>query len=193
MKNRYLARHVCSAPGLFLLGLALCASPSVAQSKPKATQDISAPKSVGFILSADATEADLGLPIYPGAQRHKDSGNDSPALHMGMWGPSSGFRLVVLKLESVDSPDKVAKFYHKPLSRYGTVVDCGKLHAGSSEHSGADSNRVNCENDQPVKGGYTLEVGTKERMHVVGIEPNGKGSLISLVYVETPKSSSDKD
>lgn len=139
-------------------------------------------KSVGFILSSDASEQDLGLPIYPGARRHQENNDDSSALHMGMWGAGSGFRLVVLKLESNDSPAKVAKFYHKPLSHYGKVVDCGKL--GSGEFK----NNVNCENDHPVPGGYTLEAGTKEKVHMVAIEPNGNGSLISLVYVESPKS-----
>src|SRR6185437_16134331 len=79
-------------------------------------------KSIGFVLSADATEQDLGLPIYPGAKRYKENGDDSSALHMGMWGGGSGFKLVVLKLHSNDSPAKVANYYHKPLLRYGTVV-----------------------------------------------------------------------
>jgi hypothetical protein len=93
----------------------------------------------------------------------------------------------VLKLKSNDSPSKVAKYYHKPLSRYGIVADCGKFLSGQSKDN------VNSENDHPVPGGYTLESGTREKMHVVGIEPNGNGSLISLVYVESPKSKNDKD
>jgi hypothetical protein len=143
-------------------------------------------KSIGFILSTDASEEDLGLPIYPGARRHTDNGDDNSALHMGMWGGGSGFKLVVLKLESNDSPAKVAKYYHKPLSRYGTVVDCGKFVSGQSKDN------VNCENDHPVEGGYTFEAGTKEKMHVVAVEPNGTGSLISLVYVESPKSEKER-
>jgi hypothetical protein len=172
--------------GLCLLVISLATLASSAQDKKTGDQGKkNSSKSVGFILSADATERDLGLPIYPGSRRHADSDDDSPALQMGLWGGGSGFRLVVLKLESADSPAKVAKFYHKPLSRYGTVVDCGKFIAGGSKNRGS----VNCENDQPVKGGYTLEVGTRQKMHLVGIEPKGTGSLISLVYVETPESS----
>jgi len=156
-----------------------------AQDKPTQKQQASS-KSVGFILSADATEQDPGLPIYPGARRHQDNNDDSSALHVGLWAGGSGFRLVVLKLESNDSPAKVAKFYHKPLSHYGTVVDCAKFASGESKDN------VNCENDHPVEGGYTFEAGTKEKMHIVPVEPNGKGSLISLVYVESPKSENDK-
>ncbi|HST78111.1 MAG TPA: hypothetical protein VLN58_06460, partial [Verrucomicrobiae bacterium] len=67
------------------------------------------------------------------------------------------------------------------------VVDCGKFVSGESKDN------VNCENDHPLEGGYTFEAGTKEKMHVVAVEPNGKGSLISLVYVESPKSQNNKD
>jgi len=180
MKNPQFLRAVkLGSIGICMLGIMLAAMS--AQDKAAEKQPTSS-KSIGFILSADATEQDLGLPIYPGARRHQDNSGDSSALHMGMWGAGSGFRLVVLKLESNDSPAKVAKFYHKPLSRYGKVVDCAKLANGESK------NNVNCENDHPVPGSYTFEAGTKEKMHVVAVEPNGKGSLISLVYVESPKS-----
>ena len=37
------------------------------------------------------------------------------------------------------------------------------------------------------KGGYAYKVGTKEKQHVVAVEPNGKSTLISLMYVESPK------
>ena len=157
-----------------------------AQDKTTEKQQTSS-KSIGFVLSADATEHDLGLPIYPGSSRYKEKDGDSSALHMGMWGGGSGFKLVVLKLQSGDSPAKVAKYYHKPLSHYGKVVDCGKYVSGES------NDNVDCENDHPVEGGYTFEAGTKERMHVVAVEPNGAGSLISLVYVESPKSENNKD
>lgn len=167
-----------------LLGISVTAMS--AQDKTTEKQEASS-KSIGFVLSADATERDLGLPIYPGSKRYKENADDSSALHIGMWGGGSGFRLAVLKLQSNDSPAKVAKYYHKPLSRYGKVVDCGKFVSGESKDN------VNCENDHPLEGGYTFEAGTKEKMHVVAVEPNGKGSLISLVYVESPKSQSDKD
>ena len=179
------SRVMTAISALFLLGITL-AQPSTAQDKGKDDQKGSS-KSIGFILSADANEHDLGLPIYPGSRRHKDDSNDSSALRMGLWGGGSGFKLVVLKLDSSDAPQKVARFYHKPLSRYGKVVDCGKYLVGESKGN------LNCENDHPVKGGYTFEAGGKENMHVVAIEPNGKGSLISLVYVETPKSGGDSD
>lgn len=185
MKNFHFA-HAAKLGYIAVCMLGITVTVMSAQDKTTGKEQASS-KSIGFILSADATEQDLGLPIYPGARRYKDDGQDSSALQMGMWGGGSGFKLVVLKLQSNDSPAKVAKYYHKPLSRYGTVVDCGNF------VSGASKDNVNCENDHPVEGGYTFEAGTKEKMHVVAVEPIGKGSLISLVYVESPKSKNEKD
>jgi hypothetical protein len=184
MRNLHLVHAVkLGYIAVCMLGISV----TVMSAQNKTEKDQVSNKSIGFVLSADATEQDLGLPIYPGAKRYKENDEDSSALHMGMWGGESGFKLVVLKLESNDSPTKIAKYYNKPLSRYGKVVDCGKFLSGESKDN------VNCENDHPVPGGYTLESGTKEKMHVVGIEPNGQGSLISLVYVESPKSGREKD
>ena len=185
MKKLHFA-HALKVGYIAVCMLGLSVTVMSAQDQTTEKQEASS-KSIGFILSADATEQDLGLPIYPGSKRYKENDGDSSALHMGMWGGGSGFKLVVLKLESNDSPAKVAKYYHKPLSRYGTVVDCGKYVSGESKDN------VNCENDHPVEGGYTFEAGTKEKMHVVAVEPNGKGSLISLVYVESPKSKNDNN
>ncbi len=104
----YSVRRWCVL-GMITLGITLASQALMAQDtggQDKNKKDSG--KSVGFILSADASEKDLGLPIYPGARQHKDSSDDSPALHMGLWGGSSGFKLVVLKLESDDAPEKVA-------------------------------------------------------------------------------------
>lgn len=146
-------------------------------------------KSAGFVFSDEAKEKDLGVPIYPGSRQHKDKDDETSALNVGLWGGSSGFKLVVLKLDSRDSPGTIAVFYHKALSRYGTVLECGKSGAEKKEKNGEERSRgLSCEDDQPEKGGLTLKAGTKEKMHLVGIEPNGKGTVISLVYVEAPKS-----
>lgn len=185
MKNFHIA-HTAKLGCVAVCLLGISVTVMSAQDKTTEKHEASS-KSIGFILSADATEQDLGLPVYPGSKRYKENGNDSSALHMGMWGGGSGFKLVVLKLQSDDSPAKVAKYYHKPLSHYGKVVDCRKYVSGESKDN------VNCENDHPAQGGYTFEAGTKEKMHVVAVEPSGKGSLISLVYVESPKSGNEKD
>jgi hypothetical protein len=145
-------------------------------------------KSIGFILSGEATAQEVGLPIYPGARSQKDNSDDSSALQLGLWGGSSGFKLVVLKLESDDSPKKVAAFYRRALGKYGAVLDCTGEAVKWSDQSKNSSNQLECDADQPEKGGFALKAGSKQRQHAVGIQANGSHSRFQLVYVETPKS-----
>jgi len=145
-------------------------------------------KNAGVILSNDATAEDVGLPLYPGSQRLKEAPDESSAVQLGLWGHSGGFKLVVLKLESADSPAQVAAFYRKALSQYGQVLDCGKAAAKPEKSGGAQSNALDCEDEEPVEGGFTLKAGTKDKQHVVGVAPKGSHSKIALVYLENPKS-----
>ena len=142
-------------------------------------------KSTGFVVSDDATAEDVGLPLYPGAQRLKEKSDESSAVQMGMWGHSGGFKLVVLKLESSDSPGKVAEFYRQALGKYGPVLDCSKATA-NPEKAAAQSNKLDCEDDEPVAGGFLLKAGSKDKQHLVGVEPQNGRSKIALVYLENP-------
>lgn len=137
----------------------------------------------GLILSARATAKELGLPLYPGAVPHKEKDDDSPGANLGLWGNSFGFKLVVLKMESKDSPLKVAEYYQKALAKYGKVLDC--TNAAATPHEGNDkSNALVCGDDKPEKGGMLFKAGTKARQHIVGVQPNGPGTLFQLVYIE---------
>ncbi len=147
-------------------------------------------KSIGFNLSASATEKDLGLPFYPGAKPYKEDADSDPALHMGFSNGTSGFKFVLMRLESSDSPEKIASYYRKAMAKYGTVLDCSKAsgNAGKtdSDKSNEKSNTLTCEDDHADKGGYAYKVGTKQKQHVVAVEPNGKSTIVSLIYVESP-------
>ncbi|HKW61864.1 MAG TPA: hypothetical protein VJN89_04905 [Candidatus Acidoferrum sp.] len=170
-------------------GLLCFASPLPAQDNPE--KDAKGSKGAGIYFDAEASAKDVGLPIYPGARPHKEKDNGSDSVKMGLWGSSFAFKLAVVKLESNDSPQKVAAFYKKALGRYGKVLDCG---APSSQTDDKDesSNKLTCEDDKPDPGNMTFKAGTKEKQHVVGIEPNGSGSVFSLVYVESPDSDKKK-
>lgn len=145
--------------------------------------------SIGFNLGQNASAKDLGLPIYPGSHRHKDADNDSPALNMGLWGGSSGFKLFVLKMETPDAPNKVAAFYRKALAKYGTVLDCSNppqpKDSSNDDNKKKPSKVLTCEDEKPKPDEISLKSGTKWKEHAVGIQPNGTGSLYQLVYVET--------
>ena len=137
----------------------------------------------GLILSARATAKEVGLPIYPGATPHKEKDDDSPAANLGLWGNSFGFKLVVLKMESKDSPKKIAEFYQKALTKYGTVLDC--TNAAETPHTKDNkSGAITCGDDKPDKGGMLFKAGTKAKQHIVGVQPGASGTLFQLVYVE---------
>ena len=91
---------------LFFVVLA-AALPLAAQDQKdsNAQQSSSDNDSIGFNLGKNASAKDVGLPIYPGARRHKDDSNDSSALNMGLWGGATGFKLFVLKMETTDAPE----------------------------------------------------------------------------------------
>jgi hypothetical protein len=139
----------------------------------------------GVTFSKQATSKEVGLPVYPGAKLHKDEKDDSPSVQMGIWGSTFGFKLAVMKMESNDAPGKIAEFYKKALAKYGTVLNCSdpSQRANAKEKTGS-SNKLECDDDKPEKGGLEFKAGTKEKQHVVGIQPNGQGNLFQLVYVE---------
>jgi hypothetical protein len=193
-QSRDQGRRMLIALAIVALGTLLSSPFALGQNAEKQDKkQTSGGKSVGFILSEDATAKDVGLPMYPGAQRLKDTSDESSALQMGLWGGSSGFKLVVLKLESDDSAEKIAAFYRKALARYGNVVDCSTSSARQKKSDSGHAGQVACENDHPAAGGFAFKAGSKRNQHVVAVEPDGKRTKISLVYVWTPQSESQQD
>jgi hypothetical protein len=150
-------------------------------------------KGAGIYVGADANAKDVGLPIYPGARPHQDKDNDTPATKFGLWGGSFAFKIALIKLESNDSPDKIAKFYKKALAKYGPVLDCRNNSSTKSDDEKSESSKkLECGDDKPDAGGMLFKSGTKEKQHIVGVTPNGTGSLFQLVYVQVPESDKDK-
>ena len=159
-----------------------------AQEKPEKRN-----QGAGIYFNAEATAKDVGLPIYPGARPHKDKEDDKPSAKFGLWASSFAFKLAVVKLESNDPPQKVAVFYKKALAKHGPVLDCSAASSQASEKDESESSKkLTCEDEKPKPGEMTFKAGTKERQYVVGIQPNGRGSLFQLVYVESPDSDQKK-
>jgi hypothetical protein len=145
--------------------------------------------SIGFIASKDPSAKEVGLPLYPGARPHKENSDDSPAAQLGLWGGASGFKLVVLKLESNDPPEKITPFYHQALAKYGRVLNCSDLAKSlDAQEKKGSPNELNCHEDHPESGETVLKAGSKEKQHIVAIKREGDLSVFQLVYVETPVS-----
>jgi hypothetical protein len=181
--------------GATLFGAALCglvsltAFSAAGQEKDKSGVNVTVTSKdgseAGLVISAQATAKEAGLPLYPGAIPHKDEKNDSSAANLGLWGSTFGFKLVVLKMESSDSPEKVAAFYQKALAKYGTVLNCsGASKAQGDKDKSNGSNKLTCDDDHADAGEMVFKAGTKEKQHLVSVKPNGTGCIFNLLYIE---------
>ena len=170
------------------LGLLLLAAVPLSAQEKK--DSLGSGDSIGFIASKNPDPRAVGLPVYPGARPHQDKSNDMPKFQLGLWGGSKGFNLVVLQFESDDSPEKITRFYHKALGKYGKVLNCSDS-APSPDQSDA-STGLDCKSDQPGGGETVLKSGTKEQQHLFSMKPEGGVSVFELVYVATPPSADKK-
>ena len=119
-----------------MLGIAL---PLAAQERPDHQAGSGkGSQGAGIYFNAEAGAKDVGLPVYPGARPYRDKDENQSSVKFGLWGSSFAFKLAVVKLESNDSPQKVAAFYKRALAKYGTVVDCS---AASSEAEDKNENK----------------------------------------------------
>ncbi len=148
--------------------------------------DISTPVG-GIHVSKGAAAADVGLPLYPGARLKPDvSSGDGKSANVNISGFGYGLKVVALEYRSDDSPGKLVAFYKDQLKKYGDVLVCRTGHLNVSadiKTSDQGSHALTC--DGSSGNNIELKVGTKEDQHIVAVEPDGKGSSFSLVYVRT--------
>jgi hypothetical protein len=141
----------------------------------------------GIHVSKDANVADVGLAVYPGARLKQDDhdGNDKSAnVNISSFG--FGLKVVALEYQSDDAPDKLVAYYKDQLKKYGKVLECHSSHFEVNpdvKHSDHASHELTCEESHG--NNIELKVGTEENQHIVAVEPEGKGSSFSLVYVRT--------
>jgi len=143
----------------------------------------------GIHVSNDADAVDTGLAVYPGARlKPKASSGDNKSANVNLSGFGYSLKVVALEYESDAAPAKVLAFYKDQLKKYGTVLECHTSHLNLDMKMGSDdsknnSNELTCEGDHG--GNIELKVGKKDDQHIVAVEPEGKGSSFSLVYVRT--------
>jgi hypothetical protein len=141
-------------------------------------------QSAGAFISQDASAKDVGLPLYPGskpAKKSEDKKSDSQSANMGLWLGGTGFQLVVVKMQTPDSPEKVAAYYRKALAKYGTVLDCTNPPSQADEKH--TPNALTCDDDKADAGGMLFKAGTKEVQHLVSVDRDGGSTVYSLVYL----------
>ncbi len=141
----------------------------------------------GIHVSKGANVADVGLPVYPGArlkQNDSDGNNKSANVNISSFG--FGLKVVALEYQSDDSPAKLVAYYKDELKKYGRVLECHTSHFDVNpdiKDSDHGSRELTC--DGPSGNNIELKVGSKENQHIVAVQPEGKGSSFSLVYVRT--------
>jgi len=124
-----------------------------------------------------------GLAAYPGARLKKDTGNDSHSANVNISSSLFGLKVVAMKFESDDAPDKVLTFYRKEMGKYGKVVDCTGGFNMNFHHHDKDA-EVSCDNnDSSHEYKEELKVGTENNQRVLAVKPSGSGSEFALVYV----------
>jgi hypothetical protein len=148
------------------------------------------------------TAADLGLPVYPGAEIAKDNDHDKSAdvnMGFGEW----QLRVRAVKYSTTDSPEKVTEFYKKALGRFGDVITCqGNAPVGTptttSEgltcaDNGKGANVKIEDKDFGPKGGLQLKAGSKRHQHIVGFDDTKNGKTrFALVALDLPSGVNSK-
>jgi hypothetical protein len=151
------------------------------------------------VATNQLTAADLGLPVYPGANITPDHQNDKSAnVHIGFgeW----EMRVRVVNYATSDTQEKVVAFYKKALGRYGDVIECqdnspvgtptvtteGLTCSDGGDHGHMRVNAGTYSNDQ---GGFQLKAGSKRHQHIVAFRSSRPGETrFVLVELELPAS-----
>ena len=137
---------------------------------------------LGLRITEEASAADAGLPAYPGSKPYKDPDQSNSAANVGISTPLFGLKVVAMNLQTSDQPEKVATFYRRALSKYGTVLDCSKG-AGQKKSSNEDDEELECDADDPGEHRFVYKVGTESNQRLVAIKPHDGGTRFSLVHV----------
>lgn len=135
--------------------------------------------------------AETGLPVYPGARQVRGDEHDSNAANVNMSFGGFSLKVVAVKFESDDSPEKVLDFYRDKVKAYGAsgkYLECHGLDielkgGGFDSHDDEDAKELTCGKGDKHGDSTELKAGTPDRQHIVSVKPRGNGSEFALVYV----------
>ena len=134
---------------------------------------------LGFHVGDDATDKDIGVPVYPGARVQPRTDDESAALSFAFHFGSTRVRLSLVKYLSDDAAAKVTEFYRKELGKFGVVSDCA---------TDADDADDECD---PADGATVLRVGSKRDRRTVAISEQKKGTKIVVVRLRRSRDAAD--
>src|SRR5215471_17463040 len=103
--------------------------------------DINTPVGEIHVNTNDADPKAVGMSVYPGAKVRDDHDDNSATVNMSMF----GLKVVALKYQTSDAPDKVLDYYRKELkSSFGNVIEC-KGNAAHIVGKPGDSGELTCD------------------------------------------------
>ncbi len=157
-------------------------------------KDVNIETPVGDLhVSKGASTQDTGLAVYPGARmkEKKSNGEDNNA-NVSISTSVFGLKVATAEYQSDDPPSKIQSFYTSELGKYGKPIECHTdEHGGDLEVTAKGKDKDSDHASAPVacKGANTgkileLKVGTQDNQRVVSIEPQGKGSDFTVIYVK---------
>ncbi|MGA7906541.1 MAG: hypothetical protein WCA16_03965 [Candidatus Sulfotelmatobacter sp.] len=128
-------------------------------------------------LSAKANEnidsSDVGLPLYPGAQRIPEQ-NASSGAEANISAPFMHLGITAAKFQSEDPPDKILGFYRKKLAAYGKIEEGH----GRNSHTQIQGFKWESTGDQT-----SLAASQGESHYIVMVQPHGSGSCFALMQI----------
>jgi hypothetical protein len=135
-------------------------------------------------VNTEVDPRDTGLPVYPGARRAPKDEHDSNAANVNISTGAFGLKVVAVKFESDDPPDKVLAFYRDKVKAYGgKYLECRGMDIDFHGDRNDDSSEISCGKGDAHGDSTELKAGTPDRQHIVSVKPHGSGSEFALVYV----------
>ncbi len=188
-------KHILPVMALTLLVISGCRI-QVDKSKDGEDKNVKIDTPMGGLhVSTDQmTAADVGLPVYPGAQLVRGDKNDKSAdVHMGFgkW----QLRVKVVSYQTSDSQDQVLTFYRKALGRYGDVIQCN--HDTPVGTPSVTREGLTCgDHGQKVHideaDDLSLRAGSKHHQHLVGLKKGDhEHTKFALVELQLPDAIED--
>lgn len=177
-------RHLLTASlaAVALLGLSACGIHETRGEKGEKKVEINTPFAQ-LKVNTDVDPKETGLPLYPGARRATDSRDDKSSANVNISSEMFGLKVVALKFESDDPPEKILGFYRDKMKAFGgKFLEC-QQEGFVTYNKHDDEKELTCGHERHGDS-VELKAGTPDRQHIVAVKPRGKGSEFALVYVQ---------
>jgi hypothetical protein len=184
------------------LALALLAALASAAPRPARAGEDDAGVSIHlggahFEVSDQVTPEQIGLALYPGAQRRsKHADGDSGSVRLDIGGGQDRLRLLLASFRSTDALSAVAAFYRRELGTRGPVTECAgtgqpqkarRAHRGGLELHGLDGiDGIDDCSGSGSKGSLVLVVRENKERLLVSLKPAAEGTELVLMRLQLP-------